>query len=114
VTAVADYDHYTRSFYGAQRFDKLLVGKGDIDAYIQHARACSPIVVDLECGVGTWLRVALDLGAIRVQAMMVLGFRKPSSKSLRTASNLATLQPWFQAPKGCSERYGLVPLARGS
>lgn len=65
--AVANSDYYTTSFYDAQRAGSSSSARAMLEHVFDLLGRPPASVVDVGCGVGTWLKAALDLGATRVQ-----------------------------------------------
>jgi hypothetical protein len=108
MTAVADSDFYTRSFYEALCSGSRSSAKAMLTHVFNLLGRVPPSVVDVGCGAGTWLRVALDLGASRVQGFDGAWVQKADLEipaNCFTSCDLATLVP---GTLGSSERYDLV------
>lgn len=60
MTRSRAHHHYDDGFYAAQREGSLRSAQSIVPLVIDHLRPTS--VVDVGCGVGTWLRVFLDAG----------------------------------------------------
>jgi SAM-dependent methyltransferase len=67
MMAVADSDYYTPSFYEAQRDGSRSSARVMLKHVFDLLGHPPTSVVDVGCGVGTWLRAALDLGATHVR-----------------------------------------------